>query len=86
MIPLFPEPRWILSARVSSEDDGAMDEDVPMDQDEPKAEGSNPKGDDLSQYNLDEYDNDDAMPGMLTDNRNEAPHPMPNAVRSQSLT
>ena len=66
MIPLFPEPRWILSARVSSEDDDAMDEDVPMDQDESRAEGSKPKGDDLSQYNLDEYDNDDAMPGMFS--------------------
>ena len=44
-----------------------MDEDVPMGQDEePKAEGSKPKGpsgDDLAQYNLDEYDNEDAMPG-----------------------
>lgn len=44
-----------------------MDEDVPMDQDEqPGAEGSKPKGssgDDLGQYNLDEYDNEDAMPG-----------------------
>ena len=81
---LFPEPQRILSARVSSEDDDAMDEDVPMDQDQPKAEGSNSKGDDLSQYNLDEYDNDEAMPGMFS-NRNEAPPSMPNAVRPQSL-
>ena len=44
-----------------------MDEDVPMDQDEqPQAGGSKPSGptgDDLTQYNLDEYDNEDAMPG-----------------------
>ncbi|KAI0671876.1 WD40 repeat-like protein [Trametes maxima] len=47
------------------EDEDAMDEDVPMDQDQ--AEGSTdaaPTGDDLEQYNLDDYDNDDAMPGM----------------------
>lgn len=40
-----------------------MDEDVPMDQDGPNPESSKPKGDDLSQYNLDDYDNDEAMPG-----------------------
>ena len=44
-----------------------MDEDVPMDQDqEPKPQGSKPNGEDLSQYNLDEYDNDEAMPGMFS--------------------
>ena len=44
-----------------------MDEDVPMDQDqEPKPQGSKPNGEDLSQYNLDDYDNDEAMPGMFS--------------------
>nr|VWP00145.1 Uncharacterized protein [Ganoderma boninense] len=56
------ESAWV------DEDEDAMDEDVPMDQDEqPPAEGSKPSGppgDDLTQYNLDEYDNEDAMPGM----------------------
>ncbi|KAI0775065.1 WD40 repeat-like protein [Trametes elegans] len=51
------------------EDDDAMDEDVPMDQDKPEGEAggstqAKPSGDDLEQYNLDDYDNDDAMPGM----------------------
>ncbi|KAI0648970.1 transducin family protein/WD-40 repeat family protein [Trametes meyenii] len=47
------------------EDDDAMVEDVPMDQDEPQGSTDTaPKGDDLGQYNLDDYDNDDAMPGM----------------------
>ncbi len=44
-----------------------MDADVPMDQDdEPRPEGSKPSrptGEGLAQYNLDEYDNEDAMPG-----------------------
>ena len=38
----------------------AMDEDVPMDQDQDsKPQGSKPSGEDLSQYNLDDYDNDE---------------------------
>ncbi|TBU62809.1 transducin family protein/WD-40 repeat family protein [Dichomitus squalens] len=53
------ESAWV------DEDENAMDEDVPMDQDqEPKPQGSKPSGEDLSQYNLDDYDNDEAMPGM----------------------
>ncbi|OSC99869.1 transducin family protein/WD-40 repeat family protein [Trametes coccinea BRFM310] len=48
-----------------AKDEDAMDEDVPMDQDEPE-KPAEPKatGDDLEEYNLDDYDNDDAMPGM----------------------
>ena len=48
-----------------------MDEDVPMDQDEPEkpSEPKAPKGDDLEQYNLDDYDNDDAMPGTFTSHK-----------------
>lgn len=47
-----------------SEDNDAMDEDVPMDEDpklppEPQSERN-----DLAQYNLENYDDDDAMPGM----------------------
>ena len=48
-----------------------MDEDVPMDQDPAPAsatttasQGSKPDGDGLDQYNLDDYDEDEAMPGM----------------------
>ena len=37
-----------------------MDEDVPMDED-PKPETKS--GDGLDQYNLDNYDDEDAMPG-----------------------
>ena len=39
-----------------------MDEDVPMDEGS-KPQDSKPSGNDLSQYNLDDYDNDEAMPG-----------------------
>ncbi len=45
-----------------------MDEDVSMDQDEvPKSEAA-PKGngDDLEQYNLDDYDDDEGMPGKFS--------------------
>ncbi|TBU33419.1 transducin family protein/WD-40 repeat family protein [Dichomitus squalens] len=53
------ESAWV------DEDESAMDDDVPMDQDqEPKPQGSKASGEDLSQYNLDDYDNDEAMPGM----------------------
>ncbi|KAI0749697.1 transducin family protein/WD-40 repeat family protein [Daedaleopsis nitida] len=53
------ESAWV------DEDDDAMDEDVPMDQDEaPKPEAAKASGDDLEQYHLDDYDNDEAMPGM----------------------
>ncbi|RPD74959.1 WD40 repeat-like protein [Lentinus tigrinus ALCF2SS1-7] len=55
------ESAWV------DEDDDAMDEDVPMDQDPtpaPAAEGAKPAGDGLDQYHLDDYDEDEAMPGM----------------------
>ncbi|KAI8980019.1 transducin family protein/WD-40 repeat family protein [Trametes punicea] len=53
------ESAWV------DEDDDAMDENVPMDQDKPeKSAQSTANGDDLAEYNLDDYDNDDAMPGM----------------------
>ncbi|KAH9847491.1 WD40 repeat-like protein [Lenzites betulinus] len=53
------ESAWV------DEDDAAMDEDVPMDEDGPeKSADSKPKGDDLDQYNLEDYDNDDGTPGM----------------------
>ncbi|OBZ72000.1 Periodic tryptophan protein 1 [Grifola frondosa] len=53
------ESAWV------DEDDNVMDQDVPMDED-PKPGKSEAKGDDddLAQYNLDDYDNDDAMPAM----------------------
>ena len=42
-----------------------MDEDVPMDQDEVSKPEGVPKenGDDLEQYHLDDYDEDEGMPG-----------------------
>ncbi|KAH9945055.1 transducin family protein/WD-40 repeat family protein [Epithele typhae] len=47
------------------EDEDAMVQDVPMDEDgASKPKGSSSKGDDLAQYNLDDYDEDEAMPGM----------------------
>ncbi len=44
-----------------------MDEDVAMDEDSDlsKAEG---KGDGLDEYNLEDYDDDDGMPGMYAPN------------------
>ena len=54
-----------LSERVTSEDDENADEDVSMDVDEPKKPAKSTNGDDdLAEYNLDDYDEDDAMPGM----------------------
>ena len=54
-----------LSERVTSEDDENADEDVSMDVDEPKKPAKPTNGDDdLAEYNLDDYDEDDAMPGM----------------------
>lgn len=42
-----------------------MDEDDPMDQD-PSPSSSKPKGEDgLDEYDLDNYDEEDAMPGMF---------------------
>ncbi|KAH9949990.1 transducin family protein/WD-40 repeat family protein [Amylocystis lapponica] len=55
------------------EDEDAMHEDAPMDQDPPPAAKSKPKpkpkskgdpDDELAEYNLDDYDDDDAMPAM----------------------
>ena len=46
-----------------SEDNDAMDEDVPMDED-PKPSKPQSEPSDLAQYNLENYDDDDAMPGM----------------------
>ena len=66
-LPVVFLPQEKLSIRVSSEDEDAMDEDVPMDQDDPKPTSSKSKTDDLSQYNLDDYDNDEAMPGRTSD-------------------
>ena len=44
-----------------------MEQDEPMDQDEPpKPDGAKANGDGLEQYNLDDYDEDEAMPGELT--------------------
>lgn len=40
-----------------------MDEDVPMDEDAAPGDAEKPKdGDDLAEYNLDDYDNEDDMP------------------------
>lgn len=51
-----------------SEDDDAMDEDTSMAVDEepkpPKPPKTQGDSDDLAQYNLDHYDDDDAMPGV----------------------
>lgn len=57
----------ILRKRVRSEDDDAVDQDDPMDQDpSPAAADSKSKGnDDLAQYNLDDYDDDDSIPGLV---------------------
>ena len=56
-----------LSERVISEVDEQPDEDVSMDVDEPKKPAKPSNGDDdLAEYNLDDYDEDDAMPGMRT--------------------
>lgn len=44
---------------MQSEDEAAMDQDVPMDDD-----SKSKTGDDLDEYNLDNYDDDDAMPGI----------------------
>lgn len=46
----------------SSEDDDAMDEDVPMDED-PQLPKGDSGPDDIAQYDLEHYDEDDAMPG-----------------------
>lgn len=54
-----------LSERATSEDDEQGDEDVSMDVDEPKKPAKPSNGDDdLAEYNLDDYDEDDTMPGM----------------------
>ena len=53
----------MLKGPCSSEDGDAMDEDVPMDED-PKPPKDASASDDLAQYNLDNYDEDDAMPGL----------------------
>ncbi|KAI0955663.1 hypothetical protein AcV7_006269 [Taiwanofungus camphoratus] len=52
------ESAWV------DEDDDAVDQDDPMDQDpSPAAADSKSKGnDDLAQYNLDDYDDDDSIP------------------------
>ena len=50
-----------------SEDDDAVDEDTAMAVDEdpkpPKPPKPQGEGDDLAQYDLDNYDDEDAMPG-----------------------
>lgn len=52
----------ILRNTCSSEDENTMDEDVTMEDDsKPKTEE-----DDLKQYNLDNYDEDESMPGTLS--------------------
>lgn len=41
-----------------------MDQDTPMDQDDPPAKAnSKENGDDLAEYNLDDYDEEDSAPG-----------------------
>ena len=56
----------LLRKRGLSEDADGMDEDVPMDEDPqpPKDES------DLAQYDLDNYDEDDAMPGAVLQDTN----------------
>ena len=47
-------------------DENAMDEDVPMDEDQP---ASKTTGDGLEQYNLDNYDDEDSAPGEYARSR-----------------
>lgn len=44
---------------MQSEDEDAMDQDVPMNDD-----SKSKTGDGLDEYNLENYDDDDAMPGI----------------------
>lgn len=50
-----------------SEDENTMDQNDAMDTDEPSSNISKPKqnDDDLAEYNLDDYDEEDSMPGSI---------------------
>ncbi|OCH83962.1 transducin family protein/WD-40 repeat family protein [Obba rivulosa] len=62
------ESAWVDEDSDAAPDPDAMDQDVPMDQDEPSAAADGApkdgKDDDLAEYNLDDYDEDDTMPAM----------------------